>query len=90
MFVEHPAGSKHTGSMPLPEIIICATHRDGLAHAAELGRPPSGFIFITPRSPHGARGQRASAIHITDDMRQAPSLKHLQEETAPALATYRR
>lgn len=89
MHVQHPTGSKHNGIAPLPEIIICINRRDGLAHAAELGRPSRDFIFITVRSSTNVRGRNATAIHETDDAREHPAIERLRAIAKPALATRR-
>lgn len=74
----------------MPEIIICVTRRDGVAHAAELGRPASDFIFVTPRSQHGARGRNVAAVHETDDAKTHHLIEKLRCFANPALATFRR
>lgn len=74
----------------MPEIIICVNVRDGVAHARELGRPAGDFIFVTPRSPHGARGRNVAAIHETDDAKTHHLIEKLRSFANPALATYRR
>lgn len=90
MHVQHPAGSKHNGIAPLREIIICVNRRDGLAHAAELGRPSREFIFVTPRSRNAAGGLTAKGLHITDAARAHPRVDELIDNSRPALATRRR